>query len=161
MAYLTKDAYAGKKRYAQRKNEEQGKIAIENGMTEKQTEAITDLCRIRHWLHCNCSKLYNTQCSEYNELTGYIDGGIAEMLSNVGLPSENMAWDYTDLIQDDYMDFVEDRDNDEEMREAYEEAYNSCYDFMSKVNKDIEKYLREIDEKYNTSYAPSGCTRLY
>ena len=167
MSILSKDAYYNRQQYANKKNMQNSEIAIENGMTEEQAEVITDLCRIRHYLHCNSDKLFHSYGSEYWTIIDYIDGGISDILKGVKLPNKGMSWNYENLLQEhDYddditeEDYEDERDYEDARTKAYQEAYKACHDFMVKVNKDIELYLRNIDKQYKTKFEPTGSTRL-
>ena len=41
-----------------------------------------------------------------------------------------------------------------------EEAQEECLEFVREVNRRIEMFLGDIDEKYGTDYCPSGATRV-
>ena len=54
-----------------------------------------------------------------------------------------------------------DRDEEEEKWQSwYDEIYSKLYDEWEALNDKIENYLGEIDEKYGTSYRPTGATRI-
>ena len=54
MAYYSKEAYEGKDRWAAEYHLKNEQIAISNGATKEQAEAISKLCNDRHYIHCYC-----------------------------------------------------------------------------------------------------------
>ena len=57
-------------------------------------------------------------------------------------------------------DVPEDHDSDE-FKEWYNNEYKRVYDELSELHDSIEKYLKEIDEKYKTSFWPTGALRNF
>ena len=54
----------------------------------------------------------------------------------------------------------EDHDSDE-FKEWYNNEYKRVYNELSELHDSIEKYLKEIDEKYKTSFCPTGALRKF
>lgn len=160
MAKLSKEAYAGKKEWSAKRmlaNREK------ETLTEAQCDAIEELCRFRHELHCNQKALFHTGSSYYSEYWDNIgynghESDINKTLCNAGLPlifnhEEDVLPTDDDINSDDY-------DTDDDYQEEHDELLLEVLEFASEVNKEIEKYLRSIDEMYGTDYAPSGATRF-
>ena len=55
---MTKEIREGKEIYAQRKNYENAELAVLNGATEEQAQAIARLCGDRHYIHRNRSSVF-------------------------------------------------------------------------------------------------------
>ncbi|AKG07173.1 hypothetical protein AAX05_08770 [Moraxella bovoculi] len=53
-----------------------------------------------------------------------------------------------------------DLDDDATYELVYDELYTEAMAEYEKLNQDIEKYLRRIDEEYGTQYCPTGFARL-
>jgi hypothetical protein len=57
----------------------------------------------------------------------------------------------------------EDFENDDDYQKAYDDwrddMYTEVYNDFNNINNEIETYLRNIDKKYGTNYAPSGMSR--
>lgn len=80
-----------------------------------------------------------------------IDNGINEMLTSARLDKINFEYDELEMVTDvDYAD----------MGYSYDDAIQFIYDTTEKFNEEIERYLREIDRKHGTHYAPTGMARL-
>ena len=160
MAQLNKEAYEGKREWA-------AKIMAANReketLTEDQCDAIEELCSFRHELHCNQKALFHTGSSDYSQYwdnIGYCghESDINEALRKAGLPiifnhEEDVLPTDDDVDSDEY-------ETDDDYQEEYDELLREVLAFASGVNKEIENYLRAIDEEYGTEYAPSGATRL-
>lgn len=157
---MRKEMFEAKARYAERKNSDNFDIATINGMEEEQAGAIVKLCAYRHYIHTHQDSLWCVESADYDKMNDLLNGGIYEMLKEVGI--ENMlAWDTSDLDNDQTYDLNLDDATEEEKEEAYEEAYRAVYYFVERVNKQIEKFLKEIDEKYKTQFCPTGLSRLF
>ena len=57
MAYLNKAQYDYRRESAAARNISNEEIAVQNGMTEKQAELISELAAQRHEMHCNIDRL--------------------------------------------------------------------------------------------------------
>lgn len=57
MAKLNKEQYYRRAINAERRNANNEEIAVANGMPEHWAELVTELCRVRHEMHCNIDKL--------------------------------------------------------------------------------------------------------
>lgn len=142
------DRYEAKQAYIENKIGENMQIET---LTEDQHIALNDLCRIRHEMHCNHDGFFNTESQYYNKFWALIDNGINEMLTNVGLEKINFDYDEFEMVTDvDYAD----------MGYSYDDAIQFVYNITEGFNEEIEKYLREIDRKHGTHYAPTGMARF-
>lgn len=123
----------------------------------------------------NAADLLNefSDCNDYNMSYKLKEAGLPELklLISYDMPGEE---DYYGLLSDEEREEWErkaDKFNDENPKaffphEGYtlwrEESweYRTFYDICEKQNDIIEKYLREIDEKYGTDYCPTGIARF-
>lgn len=164
MAYLTKEQYEYRREAAASRNAKNEKIAVENGMTEQQADLISRLCSLRHELHC---------CMDDIVKGGDIASDILERFSlledemeKIGLPELGVSGSLEDLDDMDGLiyyygeDVPEDHDSDE-FKDWYDEEYQRIYNELSNIHDSIEHYLKEIDEKYKTSFCPTGALRIF
>lgn len=140
------DRYEAKRRYvenlmARNRNSE---------LTDEQCNVLEKVCSFRHELHSNPDSLFFSESANYRDFNDMIECDMHDMLECVGLKN-SLQYD-TSLVPNDYC-----CDTDED----YENYLREVYEFVSKVNNDIESFLRGIDDKYNTHYAPTGATRLF
>lgn len=162
--YLSKSDYERRNKNILKRNKDNFEIALENGMTEEQAETIIWLCEVRHDIHTfGTEKIFIGEDSEFIEL---FMGEIKERLNEVGFNTK-LDWEFdlinlpsSSTLNDDY-DLDSNSENyDEEYNNAVADAYDEISDFISKVNRDIEKFLTEIDKKYKTKFAPTGAWRV-
>lgn len=92
MAYYSKEAYEGKARWATEHHKKNEQIAIDNGATKEQAEAISKLCDDRHYIHCYCERVFISEsepadiiCKMLAEEASYAGININEYLKKVGL----------------------------------------------------------------------------
>jgi hypothetical protein len=153
MGYLNKAQYDYRRESAAKKMREQRSIT---SLTEEQHEALSDVCRIRHELHCSMEdRFYTGSCNfsaHWHYCNNDYDSSIYAILKNVGLEN-NLFWNNEEIPND--MDW-----EDYEEWDCWEDAYQACYDFCGNINKEIEQYLRNVDKKHGTEYAPSGSLRI-
>ena len=160
MAYLSKEQYAYRRESAARRNINNMEIAVENGMTEEQAELIYELCSTRHELHTSGnSKYYNNtyECRDLIDLNIRIEESGLDPMDFV--PTDK--YDYIDI--DDFDTLFETEqvpDDDDERDKWYEEHFEEISEQWEELNGNIERYLKEIDKKYNTSFCPIGALRV-
>lgn len=155
MAYYSKEAYEGKARWATEHRKKNEQIAIDNGATKEQAEAISKLCDDRHYIHCYCERVFISEsepadiiCKMLAEEASYAGININEYLKKVGL--EPIKYTYS---------FVDDTENDstyEYSEMSREEAEEKTMEVMHQFNEDILDYLRNFDKKYDTKFTPIG-----
>lgn len=153
MAYFSKEVYFRKREWAARKQQEQ---RVVTALTEKQQDALAELCSIRHELHCNQEGFFYNENPEFKwiweALPNWSDGGqINESLAGAGLPI--ITWSHT--IWDFPVDSAWEAGSDE-----WDDAFFTAMEMAEDINSDIENYLRNIDDQYGTEYAPSRATRV-
>lgn len=162
MAKLNKSQYDYRREAAAARNIDNEEIAMQNGMNEEQAELISKLCSIRHNFHCNMDSL--AKSSEDNSIFEEIEN-VEDAINESGLPQLNVASmlldtdDMNGLIYEYGDDVPEDHDS-QEFQDWYDDNYARIYDELEGVNKEIEDYLRVIDENYHTSFAPTGALRI-
>jgi len=121
-------------------------------LTKSQHIALYILSKYRHDAHCNAEKFYNDSTLEAVRFRNFINGPMNIMLRNVNLPE----LDLTQFIHMPDKDYARAMGLDGEYEEL---AKSTCLSQMEKLNKAIEGYLKSIDKKYCTWYAPSGGQR--
>ena len=162
MAYLSKDQYNKRERNAMLRNEQNAEIAQQKGLTETQTDLLSELCAARHNMHCNIDRIIYSGAeyglSEIEELTDSINAS--------GLPTISFGDFESDICHIDIDTFdilyeVEQLPEDDAEREAWKDShYEALYDQLEEVNAIIERYLTSIDKQYGTHYAPTGLQRV-
>ena len=164
MAYFSKEQYEYRREAAAARNAKNENIAVENGMTEQQADLISRLCSLRHELHC---------CMDAIVKGGDVASNIRERFSlledkmdKIGLPELGVSGSLADLedmdglIYDYGEDVPEDHDSDE-FKDWYNEEYQRIYNELSDIHDSNEHYLKDIDEKYNTFFCPTGALRIF
>lgn len=160
MAYLTKEQYEYRANAAAQRMNSQRVI---DTLTQDQHDVLAFLCSIRHKIHsCDTSVIYNSEASEHNEYTSYLDTScenkLSEMLEEVGLPPIKWYCDFDNVTTDldeAWEEFESDEDRDEFRADAELEIAQIIQDW----NTVIEHYLKEIDIIHGTSYCPTGALR--
>lgn len=162
MAHLTRQQYDRRRENAAQRAIDNEAMAQQNGMTAEQAEIISDLCTMRHELHaCNKKALYSDNTSECRELIR-----LNIKIKEAGLQPMSFVpvdeYDYMDIDCFDLLYETEDVPEDDDERDNwYDEHYEAIASQWEELNKNIEAYLAEIDNKYNTSYCPTGALRIF
>ena len=164
MAYLSKEQYEYRRESAAKRNAHNEEIAIEHGMTEEQADLMTRLCSLRHELHSNLADCAN---SSENGILVKIDK-LNENIEISGLSGVSFSADCGEVGMiddiDGLLEYGEDVPEDHDSKE-YEEWYydnkNRIIGELQQANDEIEAYLKEIDNKYGTSFCPTGVLRIY
>lgn len=161
MAYLNKAQYDYRREAAAARNLSNEEIAVHNGMTSEQAELISKLCAIRHEFHCNIDNLVKS--ADNDSMSDILE--IEKSINESGLPKfdiVSMLLDIDDLdglIYEYGEDVPEDHDS-EEYRDWYDDNYARIYSELEEINKNIEKYLANIDSQYGTHWCPTGQLRI-
>lgn len=150
----------------QRRRESAAKRMIDNSknenLTEEQHEALAELCKIRHEIHSNVKSVIISDDENYKA-----------RLINVNIKLEELGLPYMKFIpcgEGDYIDidtidglyeYGEPPEDDEEKQEWYDDNYHRISEELEKLNENIEKYLKVIDDKYSTNYCPTGGLRKF
>ena len=171
------DKYARKQLYINKKNKENRSLET-NTLSENQIDVIEWLCKIRHEIHSNLDS-YWLGNGNWNYFDNDSVDSINYKLKSVNLPSIPFS-DFTDIpTVDDYYEF-EDTDYWDSVAEQLQnnnsknifalsgvdvwkdktDSYETFLQCMDNYNKQIEKYLMQIDKENGTNYAPSGWARL-
>ena len=130
-------------------------------MTSEQAELISKLCAIRHEFHCNIDNLVKS--ADNDSMSDILE--IEKSINESGLPKfdiVSMLLDIDDLdglIYEYGEDVPEDHDS-EEYRDWYDDNYARIYSELEEINKNIEKYLANIDSQYGTHWCPTGQLRI-
>ena len=141
-------------------------------LTEEQHNALESLCTKRHEFHSSTKKMFYSEVPQY-EYWNWFDGEINDELSKAGLPTIDFP-DTTEIPCDADYELLSDEEQEEWERKVqtsnhltsgfaawfeYSDVYDEYCDICESINKQIEDYLRAIDEEYGTHYAPTGCAR--
>lgn len=173
---MSKAMYEAKERYAKHKMQENAKI---DTLTAEQHDALWALCTFRHKFHSNKADLFLSESSFAGEFSFEMQSDENSKLKEVGLPA--IEWSFYDNchIPDDsfreWFDFSDyaniakvvldeglelDLDDDDTYNVVRVMLFEQAMDEYEKLNNDIEKYLRRIDEEHGTQYCPTGFARL-
>lgn len=161
MAYLNQRQYDYRRESAAARNLNNEAIAVENGMTEYQASLISKLCAIRHNFHCNIDRIVKS--ADNDSMSDIVE--IEKSINESGLPEldiVSMLLDIDDLdglIYEYGNDVPEDHDS-QEFQDWYDDNYARISSELEGINKNIEKYLSNIDAKYGTSWCPTGALRV-
>lgn len=161
MAYLNQRQYDYRRESAAARNLNNEEIAVEHGMSEEQAEIISKLCAIRHEFHCNIDKIVKS--ADNDSMSDIVE--IEKSINESGLPEldiVSMLLDIDDLdglIYEYGNDVPEDHDS-QEFQDWYDDNYARISSELEGINKNIEKYLSNIDAKYGTHWFPTGALRV-
>lgn len=161
MAYLNKAQYDYRRESAAARNLNNEDIAVEHGMTSEQAELISKLCAVRHEFHCNIDNIVKS--ADNDSMSDIVE--IEKSINDSGLPEldiVSMLLDIDDLdglIYEYGNDVPEDHDS-QEFQDWYDDNYARIYSELEGINKSIEIYLSNIDEKYGTHWCPTGALRV-
>ena len=161
MAYLTKEQYEYRRMAAAQRNLENETIAIANGLTEEQADAISSLCSLRHELHSNMNTMVD---NDYNHIKDRLYELTVKM-HKLGLePIKGIPYcdGCIDILEMEELYEIEDWPNPDtqEWQDKYDEESGRIYRELEDLNDKIEDWLGEIDEKYGTKFKPTGALRI-
>ena len=168
MGYLSKEAYERKTEWAHRHQAEQKAITM---LTEEQHDFLSDVCSMRHEIHCNQDSLFNCESANYSRYWSWIDE-LADSATSIGLPHISIPdficlpndhyWNDDEIIDDDGCVYEASLEFDTDRYwEKLEIAQGMVSDYAEKLNNAIEDWLSAIDRKHGTQYCPRGESRLY
>lgn len=160
MAYLNQKQYDYRRESAAARNLNNEEIAVEHGMTSEQAELISKLCAVRHEFHCNIDNIVKS--ADNDSMSDIVE--IEKSINESGLPEldiVSMLLDIDDLdgLIYEYGDDVPDHDS-QEFQDWYDDNYARISSELEGINKNIEKYLSNIDAKYGTHWCPTGALRV-
>lgn len=160
MAYLNQKQYDYRRESAAARNLNNEEIAVEHGMTSEQAELISKLCAVRHEFHCNIDNIVKS--ADNDSMSDIVE--IEKSINESGLPEldiVSMLLDIDDLdgLIYEYGDDVPDHDS-QEFQDGYDDNYARISSELERINKNIEKYLSNIDAKYGTHWCPTGALRV-
>lgn len=140
------DRYEAKRRYVENL---MYRNRIDSTLTSEQCDVLEKVCSFRHQLHSNPESLFYSESANYDYFNDMLRDEMSELLSSAGFEN-SLAYDLIEIPNDHccYSD------------EEYEECLCEVHEFVNGVNRDIEQFLRDVDEKYGTHYAPTGFSRL-
>ena len=178
-----KEMFERKERCAQRRNAENMKVET---LTEEQHLMLASLAALRHKFHCDYDALWNDEHPDnremWNALSPDSEKNISSSLENVGLPKLKLWFTPTVPTVEDWFYNLSDEEKEEweEKAEAFNEEnpnaafvhdgyslwleegeeHEEFFEICENQNKEIEKYLEEIDKEHGTQYAPTGYSRF-
>ena len=160
MAYLNQKQYDYRRESAAARNLNNEEIAVEHGMSEEQAALISRLCAVRHEFHCNIDNIVKS--ADNDSMSDIVE--IEKSINDSGLPEldiVSMLLDIDDLdgLIYEYGDDVPDHDS-QEFQDWYDDNYARISSELEGINKNIEKYLSNIDAKYGTHWCPTGALRV-
>lgn len=161
MAHLNQKQYDYRRESAAARNLNNEEIAVEHGMSEEQAELISRLCAVRHEFHCNIDNIVKS--ADNDSMSDIVE--IEKSINESGLPEldiVSMLLDIDDLdglIYEYGNDVPEDHDS-QEFQDWYDDNYARISNELEEINKNIEKYLSNIDAKYGTHWCPTGALRV-
>lgn len=162
MAYLSKTQYDARRENAVERNMESSAVGIANGMTEEQADVMERMCCLRHRIHSDKPIVSD-------------DGNIREILAELILDTIAVGLDWDKLHNipiEDYGEPFVNIDTMDEVYEMYDAPEDGREDWTAShmarissewesVNGQIEDFMRDVDARYGTSYAPTGKQRIY
>jgi hypothetical protein len=159
-AYHSKDVYDRKREYAAKKMDQQRKVG---NLTEEQHDALEYLCKARHDLHSNMDSI--VKFDEYGYKQNIIKANVKLYESELK-PMGFVGYDLSGYVDIDDINLLKQIENvpdidSEEYQDWYDGEYYRIYGELEELNKKIENYLSEIDEKYGTNYCPTGLSRKF
>ncbi len=152
MGFMTKEIREGKDLYAAKKKSENIELAVIGGATEEQADAMARLCTDRHYIHRNSSSVFISESGDADyigkKLSDCSGESINDYLVAAGLPRITCTYDFdTDVLNDEIYEL------DGLTRE---DAEIKTDEVMEQFDKDIIKYIKEFDKKYDTHFTPTG-----
>jgi hypothetical protein len=137
---------------------------MKSGITEEQADLIIELCSFRHEFHCNMGSIVNDQGNwlrEFDSLNERLHDAFGFW---VDAPNTDEIDDMQVATEPDYAEEtgMPDRDADEDAwQDWYDDTFSHIQDQLSALHDSMEDYLRKIDEKFGTSFCPTGALRIY
>lgn len=139
-------------------------VAVHNGMTREQAELVSEMCTLRHELHCNIERLAES-CE--GGLLRKIDQ-LNERINESGLQGVQFSADNGEVAMiddiDSLMSYADDIPQDHDSAEYTAWYYENHYRIICELlqaNNEIEWWLKDIDERYHTQFCPTGQQRIY
>ena len=164
------EMFERKARYAENKARDNIEKAVGNGMGQEQAEAVAAICKYRHDIHMiKGSDVYygNDHIYDYiDKITDLImDNDLPALKWSVNIDEDWVLYaDYENGIIDDSVLSELQEEADDTGREfsdvLFEYADESNTKTIDIINKDIERWLSDIDTQYGTEFAPTGWSRL-
>lgn len=164
MAKIPKFVFDKRAISASRRMMDNAEKGLEKGLTKQQADALAKLAAARHQFHTNSDAvikgLDSGDQAKKNLLDAIIEINEAKLPPLNGIPY-NIISDHDGYIDIDAISELPDILGQEGVDWNFLDEYSRISDEVSKANSFIEKYLGEIDEKYGTSYKPTGTFRNF
>lgn len=140
---MTREERERREQWTKKRLQENARIKT---LTMVQHTALMILCEYRHRLHVASDQFYDLT-EEAKRCRSFFKAQLPILLRSAGLP----------LLETDLSFSIPTRDEDGLSEDT---KHRICEAYVSGLNEDIEEYLRAIDQKTGTWYAPSGALRL-
>ena len=161
-----KEIYEGKELYTQKKMLKNSEI---DTLTEDQHEILRELCYYRHQIHINHKSIFLitddhlvdnfNDFSKENNLPFNIDYDIMLTVLDYEILTKDQILEYEKKAKE-----INKKCKDSSFYSAYslwcEENFENCCSYLENLNNQIENFLRNIDKKHGTQYAPTGLSRF-
>lgn len=123
-------------------------------LTPEQHDTLEELASLRHEIHTSAKDMYNPE--NINGEKGW------KRLYEINSELNRLKLGELELLNPEDYPTSEDRSLgllDDDSEESEEENRTKFFDMMEDLNNQMERILRNIDERHNTHYAPGGFTR--
>lgn len=145
-----KEMFERKKAYSNRRMKENSEI---DTLTEEEHDLLAELCTMRHEMHSCGESMY----IEINDLNKYFTD------LEIKIKDEILNVDCTDMeFYDGFLFDMEEESveiDSDEYEERYKDSIELYYEQKGNLNDEIERFLKKIDEKYQTNYCPTRIAR--
>jgi hypothetical protein len=171
MAFFTKEVYDKKAAYAAQRMEENKE---NNRIGNADHEALSDICSMRHQLHCMDGKAgYCQEMQDADIITGMLniddEHSFYQIIFNLDLKikAKEVVLGRLNQLYNEYMRMDNDAydedmpENENERHQHIDNHIQEYADLFEKVNCTIEKFLSEVDLEFESDYCPSGASRIF
>jgi hypothetical protein len=137
-------------------------------LNEEQIALLNELTAFRHEIHTSVEEIFKSEGThrlEYEIIDVLIcDNALNERIKKAfGKRAFCYICDYIDKACDVYDndDYVDAEEKEDAYLEICEELHSIAYGQISRINDEIEAFLRAIDNECGTTFCPTGKTRVY
>ena len=155
MSIINKEGYEAKARYAASSNKANAEIMQQAGADQKLIDYLLRIVAIRHDLHFSSrSSLFNTESCDFdskwevvNELQEFIN--------------ETVLDEFDTPLDTDWSTGLVDHEDFDSIQDFESKSISDISDKIEILNTLVEKKLQEIDQEHNTSWTPTGLSRIF
>lgn len=161
MGKLNKDQYRYRELSAARKMSNNAEMMESKKVDPEIADLLSKLCYYRHQIHCSIDKMVRKNETDFLEQLIVINSELEEHNFKTMSFCPTDTVDYIDIDDIDLRMTMEDKSlDDDDFQEWFDNTYRELYEQYEELNRNIEKYLSEIDEEFGTNYCPSGALRI-